>query len=265
MSKTAGSSRPRRRYVRFTRWRRRRFFALLGESGNVRMACELSGVGLGCIYRLRRTERGFVALMEAAVAAADRGLTTSSESPHPPIAEAMGPSMRRSPCLRDKVEPCGARPTCASLNGRGNLEDEGWAVAPPPDADDVVIRRGIGGRLRVMAAGTRWWSARHDAVFLGHLRATGNVARSARAAGFTPKTAYNRRERLPSFARAWEAALDDSEPRLESRVTAEMLKGTWGMEDGVYEPGEPESFDVDQALRLLTWRENRRTRRERGR
>jgi hypothetical protein len=51
--------------ARFTRWRRRRFFALLAESGNVRVACELSGVGLGCIYRLRRTEPGFVALMDA--------------------------------------------------------------------------------------------------------------------------------------------------------------------------------------------------------
>src|SRR3954470_25004372 len=47
------SPRPRRRYVRFTRWRRRRFFALLEKGGNVRMACELAGVGLGCVYRLR--------------------------------------------------------------------------------------------------------------------------------------------------------------------------------------------------------------------
>lgn len=38
---------PRRRYVPFTPWRRRRFFALLEESGNVRVACALSGAGLG--------------------------------------------------------------------------------------------------------------------------------------------------------------------------------------------------------------------------
>jgi hypothetical protein len=64
----------KRRYVRFTRWRRRRFFALLAEGGNVRVACELSRVGLGCVYRLRQTEPRFVALMAAAVAEADARL-----------------------------------------------------------------------------------------------------------------------------------------------------------------------------------------------
>jgi hypothetical protein len=241
---------------------------LLAESGNVRMACELSGVGLGCIYRLRRTEPGFVALMEAAVAAASvrlgsgRGPAGSTDEGRPK--DLSGGQVQA--LIQDERKGLEG-PLHHAAHGpppRGELEEECWAVAPPPAADDVVVRRGIGGRLRVMAAGTRWWSARHDAVFLGHLRATGNVALSARLTGFTKKTAYNRRERLPSFARAWEAALDDSEPRLEARVTAEALKGTWGTEEGVYEPGEPESFDFDQALRLLTWRENRRRRRERG-
>lgn len=236
MPRKAAPSRPKRRYVRFTRWRRRRFFALLAESGNVRMACALSGVGLGCIYRLRGTEPGFIARMEAAVAKADRGLSGQKDKGAPP----------------------------PHFVGE-DLEGEGWTVAPPPAEDDVVLRRGIGGRLRVMAAGTRWWTARHDAIFLGHLRETGNVARAARAAGFTPKTAYNRRKRLPSFARAWDAALDDAEPRLEERAMAEVLKGSWGMEEGAYDPGEPERFDFDQALRLLTWRDKRRRRRERGR
>jgi hypothetical protein len=205
----------------------------------VRMACALSGVGLGCIYRLRGTEPGFTELMAAAVAKADRRLGKDER------------------VLRDSASTSSAAPQDE------RFEDEGWAVAPPPAEEDVVIRRGIGGRLRVMAAGTRWWSARHDAIFLGHLRSTGNVTRAARAAGFTPKTAYNRRDRLPSFARAWEAALDDSGPRIDARLTAEVLKGTWGMEDGLYEPGEPDRFDFDQALRLLTWRDKRRRRRER--
>ena len=218
-------------------------FALLEESGNVRMACELSGVGLGCIYRLRGTEPGFIALMAAAVAKADRGLAGKRKKGAPPPSFGLSP-----PSPRNRGE---------------EIEDERWAGGAPPSEDDVVIRRGIGGRLRVMAAGTRWWAARHDAIFLGHLRATGNVALSARLTGFTKKTAYNRRDRLPSFARAWDAALAAAEPRLEARLTAEALRGSWGMEDGAYEPGEPEAFDVDQALRLLTWREKRRIRRER--
>lgn len=220
----------RRRYVRFTGWRRRRFFALLEESGNVRLACELSGVGLGCIYTLRRREPGFVALMEAAVAEADRRLA------------------RRE----------------AGADGGPAAWDERWLAGAPPVDDDIVILHGIGGRLRLMAPANRWWAARHDAIFLGHLRDTGNVAASARAAGFTPKTAYNRRDRLPSFARAWKAALEESERRLDARLTAEALKGSWGMEPDVYVPGEPETFDVDLALRLLTWRDKRQRRRARA-
>jgi hypothetical protein len=223
---------PKRRYVRFTRWRRRRFFALLEETGCVRLACELSGVGMGCIYRLRRTEPGFVARMAAAVAAADARLA-----------------------LRD----AGSTSSPAPQGERGNFG------APLPEAGegDLVIRRGRGGRLRTMAAGLHWWGARADAVFLGHLRMTGNVSASARAAGFTPKSAWNRRERLPSFARAWDAALDEAQPHLDGRLVAEALKGTWGMEPGAFEAPEAETFDVDLALRLLTHWEKRRRARDR--
>jgi len=226
MPKKHDPPRPKRRYVRFTRWRRRRFFALLEESGNVRVACELAGVGLGCIYTLRRREPGFIALMEAAAAKADG-------------------------VLRDGGSPGSSPGPPASRNERERDED-------------LVIRRGIGGRLRLMAPANRWWSARHDAIFFGHLRATGNVAYAARATGFTPKTAYNRRDRLSAFARMWEQMLDEAQPRLDARLTAEALKGDWTFRGEIEEPGEPETFDVDQALRLLTWREKRRLRRERA-
>ena len=77
--------------MRFTRWRRRRFFALLEESGNVRMACEISGVGLGCIYRLRRTEPGFVALMEAAMAQTGHPLKIGWMSPRSTTSSSIPP------------------------------------------------------------------------------------------------------------------------------------------------------------------------------
>ena len=121
----AGSGRAgKRRYVRFTRWRRRRFFALLAESGNVRAACELSGVGLGCIYRLRRTEPGFVAAMAAAKAEADAHLGRGGA----------GDAMDAELAHPRPLPPAGG-------------EDSGAF-------DDLVIRRGVGGRLRRMAAGT---------------------------------------------------------------------------------------------------------------
>jgi hypothetical protein len=212
-------SRKRRRYVRFTRWRRRRFFALLEESGNVRLACELSGVGLGCIYRLRRTEAGFVAAMAAAKEKADARLESD------------------------------------------DADEEG------PEEDALVIRRGRGGRMRLMAAGEHWWSARHDAIFLGHLRVTGNVAASARAAGFTPKSAWNRRERMPSFARAMDEALAESQHRLEGRWRAETLRGTAGMDweaqEEAVDAAERTPFDVDQAIRFLRYRERKEARQTR--
>ena len=39
---------PRRSYVRFTRWRRARFFRVLEETGHAQMAAEAAGVSLGC-------------------------------------------------------------------------------------------------------------------------------------------------------------------------------------------------------------------------
>lgn len=80
MSKSSGagkrrdaSGKPRQRYVRATQWRRRRFFALLEETGQIHLAAELSGLGIGCIYRLRRIEPGFGERMIAArVAASER-------------------------------------------------------------------------------------------------------------------------------------------------------------------------------------------------
>lgn len=216
----AGSG-PKRRYVRFTRWRRRRFFALLEESGSVRLACALSGVGIGCIYRLRRIEPGFSAAMAVARGKADARLALDDEA-----------------------------------------EEDG------PEENGLVIRRGTGGRLRLMAAGDHWWSARHDAVFLGHLRVTGNVAASARAAGFTPKSAWNRREKMPSFARAMDEAWAEAQHRLEGQWLAEVLRGTRGMDweaqEEATEAAERLPFDVDQALRFMTYRERkaRRARRD---
>jgi hypothetical protein len=89
----------------------------------------------------------------------------------------------------------------------------------------LVIGRGIGGRLRVIAAGRNWWTERHDAVSLAHLRATGCVAASARAAGFTPKSAWNRRDRLPGFAPAMDEAREDADLALEFQLSVEAERG----------------------------------------
>lgn len=193
----------RRPYTRFTRWRRRRFFALLEESGNIQMAAELAGVGLGCIYRLRRVEPGFVALIDAARARAAARLA-------------------------------------AEAAGAEEALDEG-----------LTIRRGPGGRLRVIAAG-RGWTARHDRVFLAQLAVTGNVKLSARAAGFTPKSAWNRRAVRPGFAAAWDAALAGSGAVVAQRLAAELIRRFDPPPEAVGQAAAG-PLDIDAAIHLLRW------------
>jgi hypothetical protein len=212
------SNRPRRRYVRFTRWRRQRFFGLLAESGNVRMAAEPAGVGLGAIYRLRTREAGFTERMAGAVAAAS-----------------------------------------------GALRDAGSAGSPAPQDErdgGLVIRRGIGGRLRVMAVSPRSWQARHDPIFLGHLAATGNVGAAARAAGFTKKSAHDRRKARPDFAADWDKALERSETHLQGRLAAEVHRGLApAMSEDAFDAAP---FDPWLAIRLCQIWERKRAGRRRG-
>jgi hypothetical protein len=210
---------PRRPYVRFTRWRRAHFFRVLEETGHAQMAAEAAGVSLGCIYRLRRVESGFARKMSAAVEKADRRLEAREEG--------------RSPAT---------------------VPSDGSEQQARPGQQALVIRRGIGGRLRVMAAGRNWWTERHDAIFLAHLRATGSVAASARAAGFTPKTAWNRRERLPGFARAMAEAREDADLELEFQLSMEAQSGR----GDDYRPGEEPRVPAEQALRTLRFRANRK-------
>ncbi len=209
---SATHSRP---YVRFTRWRRRRFFALLEQTGNVRVACELSETGLGCIYRLRRTEAGFSERMAAAKDVASRRLAAEER------------------VLRDAASP--------------------GSAAPQDERGGLVVRRGVGGRLRLMDPGPHWWEPRHDEIFLVHLRATGNVTASARAAGFTAKVAHDRRRRLPAFDAACEEALKEAEMRLGDVLLEEAAKWRGATYEDAFAAEPPEPPDVDRALAMLTY------------
>jgi hypothetical protein len=124
----------------------------------------------------------------------------------------------------------------------------------------LVIRRGGGGHLKVVAAGRNWWCARHDAIFLGWLRATGCIAGSARRTGFSATTAWNRRKRMPSFARAWDDALEEAQPRLRSALVETRHEGGPALEPGAWDPPEPEDFDVEEAMWLLKWHDRQRAR-----
>lgn len=222
----------RRRYVRFTRWRRKRFFAALARSGHVQMAAEAAGVALATVYLARKREAGFAEAWVRALEAADArlGFSEVAGDARGEGAEAVAAGLSRQ-----------SHPLTPSREREGGFEG-------------LVIRRGIGGRTRLMAAGTHWWSGEDDVVFLGRLRVTGNVAGSARAAGFTPKTAWNQRAKRPAFGRAWDEAVEEAEIRLEFRLVEEA-----GRRMGLPAPDEePAEFDPWLAMWLLQWRAGRR-------
>lgn len=140
------------------------------------------------------------------------------------------------------------------LQAQEEGQSQGTVPSDCPRQQALVIRRGIGGRLRVMAAGRHWWTERHDAIFFAHLRATGSVAASARAAGFTPKSAWNRRDRLPGFARAMDEAREDADLALEFQLTVQAQRDKGDDYRAGSEPGVP----AEQAIRTLSFRENRK-------
>ncbi len=221
---------PKRPYVRVTSWRRRRFFALLEETGTVKVAAELAGLGIGAIYRLRKLEPGFRERMEAAIAVGSARLAEAEEAPPPAFASGYGGSPSPAKAGEEFV--------------------------------GLVPRRGQGGRVRLVSPGQRWWEPRHDEIFLRALRGTGNVEAAARAAGFTAQTARNQMKKRPGFAADCERAIREARPRLDSLLHEYAAR--WGLASaGEAFEGEPlDESDVDRALRTLTYWEREKRRRE---
>lgn len=62
------------------------------------------------------------------------------------------------------------------------------------------------------------WTKRHIATFIGHLRVTGNLTTSAEAAGKSASAAHNLRAVDAAFAAQMDAAQDEFEASLESRI-----------------------------------------------
>jgi hypothetical protein len=123
-------------------------------------------------------------------------------------------------------------------------------------AEPMVIRRGPGGKLRIVKAGQKRWSRPVEERFFAHLAATGNIAASARAVGFSESCIAQRRRRAPGFAEKLEAALEDAEIEIEFRVAAEARGGGGGT--GQSQVTVPERLDMDSAIRFLKWREEKR-------
>jgi hypothetical protein len=154
----------------------------------------------------------------------------------------------------------------AAADARLTAEAEEDARSPrPPAAEDaLIIRKGRGGRTQLVAAGTHWWGARADAIFLAHFRRSGNVTLSAKAAGFSAKAAHERRARSAGFARAWKEAAEEAEIWLEWRLVVDAggmpelapeAAAALGM---AAEEAAAKAFDPYLAMWLLKGRDGRR-------
>jgi hypothetical protein len=120
--------------------------------------------------------------------------------------------------------------------------------------EPMVIRRGPGGKLRLVRAGGKRWSRPVEERFFATLAACGNIAASARAVGFNESSIAHRRRKFPDFARRLEEALDDAELEVEFRLASEVRASG----SAAAEAGERPPFDMDSAIRFLKWREEKR-------
>ncbi|RZF60759.1 hypothetical protein EWE75_21330 [Sphingomonas populi] len=95
------------------------------------------------------------------------------------------------------------------------------------------------------------WGVAARTMFLDTLALSGDVARSAEAAGRTHASAYALRRHDPAFADGWEEALNAAYARLEDELLARAI------DLGAREVG---TFDQALALKLLARREGRSAR-----
>ncbi|MDF0486795.1 hypothetical protein PX554_01530 [Sphingomonas sp. H39-1-10] len=95
------------------------------------------------------------------------------------------------------------------------------------------------------------WGAAARTAFLDTLALSGDVARSAEAAGRTHASAYALRRHDPAFADAWEEALNAAYARIEDELLARAVDPR---------AREGDAFDQALALKMLARHETRRAR-----
>jgi hypothetical protein len=125
-------------------------------------------------------------------------------------------------------------------------------------AEPMVIRRGKGGRLKLVKAGTRRWSGPVEEKFFATLASCGNIAASARAVGFSESCIHQRRRKWPAFAERLDEALEDAEYEVEFQVAAEVRRMSRARGASQASAAKTDRFDMDAAIRFLKWRDEKR-------
>jgi hypothetical protein len=165
---------------------RRGFFVRLAATGNATLAAKRAGVARAWVYRWRREDARFAAEWQEALDRFARRMLKRAPTAAP------GASKMRRPAVRRRETSTREGP--------------------------LIARRTRGGRPQLAMARESDWNEDKEADFFAMLGATLNVSAASRAAGFTSKTAWARRRADPTFARRWEAVIDDGAHRLELRL-----------------------------------------------
>lgn len=119
----------------------------------------------------------------------------------------------------------------------------------PEDTTLETVIRDYGGQPKLIAAGTKRWSAKSEAAFLDHLALSCNVTAAAKAVNFSTQAAYRHRRRSPSFAQRWREALELGYARLEEALVEGAITRLTG--DDVRSDGQLLPATFSEALNLL--------------
>jgi hypothetical protein len=203
--------------------RRAAFLKALAETGNQTLAAERAKVSRSWVQLHRSTDPEFDAACKAAIAAAKASLSWAP----------------------DQVR--GARGSNRPPGGWGHL-----------DGEELVVRGsgGSGGGRRVQIARARLhqWTPRIEDRFLATLAATCNVKAACAEVGMTAASAYEHRQRWPSFARRWAAAIEEGYARIEAALVenGENLFSTSELPPEAPMP----PMSVEQAIHILHMHKN---------
>ena len=214
-----------------------RFLAILGETGNARLAAREIGRRASTMHHRRKVSAAFAQEWDAALAAAHARFHLSGGR-RPPEARPE-PSRRRGrrgpegtngtvtrDCPRSAKKGKGglgsARQglsTALETNGIGRRAGSGDPGRVPSPlrtlGGEAIVVRSQNGKLQLRFAHRDKLTKTAEQVFLASLSATANVRLSAAAAGASPAAFYRRRRRDAAFAREFRLALEMGYERLE--------------------------------------------------
>lgn len=165
---------------KFSAARKRAFLQYLAETGNQTLSAERAKVSRSWVCLQRSGDSGFDAACREAIREAKTALRSFG--------------------------------TLRTGEAQGERLGDKWKYH---DGAELVVSGSNGRRVQVRRARLKQWTPRVEQRFLAALGASCNVKATCAAAGMWPPSAYNHRKRWPAFARAWDAAIEEGEMRLE--------------------------------------------------